>query len=124
MRGRQIKIRIKQRINKNRGKRSRKLSCGYLFPRLCLFGKHLKKEHKQVFRLSRQIVTFGAGFTAVPWEQDGIIAVQVRTVLFDILTVYFPKHLATTTFLLPEGRRRRKKTDTSVSHKISSENTQ
>lgn len=52
------------------------------------------------------MITFGAGFTAVSWEQDGIITVHVWAVLFDILTVDFPKHLATTALLLPEANQR------------------
>lgn len=46
------------------------------------------------------MVTFRAGLTAVPRQQDGIITVVVRAVLLDVLTVYFPKHLPTTTLLL------------------------
>lgn len=89
------------------------------------FGSGVKEkkifEH-QVERVGQQMITFGTGFTAVPREQDGIITVQVWTVLFDVLTVYFPKHLATTALLLP-GKKNRK-ADTWVADQISSENTQ
>lgn len=57
-------------------------------------------------RLGQQMLTFGAGFTAVPWQQDRIVTVQVWTVLLDVLTVYFPKHFATTALLLPEKKGR------------------
>ena len=56
--------------------------------------------------MGEQMITVRAGFTAVPWEQDGFIAVHLGTVLFDILTVYFPEHLATTALLLPEENQR------------------
>lgn len=50
------------------------------------------------------MLTFGAGSTAVARQQDGIIALQLRTVLFDVLTIYFPEHFATTDFLLPNRK--------------------
>lgn len=92
------------------------------------FGPQVKKKKKKDcfrsenlwWRLGRQIITFRAGFTAVPWQQDGIVTVQVWAVLFDVLTVYFPKHLAATALLLPEERN--KETDTSVAHEVSCEN--
>lgn len=48
--------------------------------------------------------TFRAGFTAVPWQKDRIITVGVWTVLFDVLTVNLPKHLAATILLLHKIR--------------------
>lgn len=51
------------------------------------------------------MLTFGAGSTAVARQQDGIVALQLRTVLFDVLTIYFPKHFATPDFLLPNRKR-------------------
>lgn len=50
----------------------------------------------------RQMLTSGAGLAAVPREQDGVVAVQLRAVLLDVLTVDFPKHFATTALLLPD----------------------
>lgn len=47
------------------------------------------------------VLTFGAGFAAVAREEHRIITVQVGTVLLDVFAVYFPKHFATTTLLLP-----------------------
>ena len=49
---------------------------------------------------SRRVITFRAGFTALPWQKDGIITVGVWTVLFDVLTVDLSKHFAATTLLL------------------------
>lgn len=74
----------------------------------------LRTFDQQVVTLGQQILTFGASFTAVAWEKDGIVTVQFWTVLFDVLTVYFPKHFATTALLLPE-----KKTKKPTRHSLS-----
>lgn len=58
------------------------------------------------------MITLKAGFTAVSWWQDGVITVQDRTVLLYVLAVHLPKHLTSTTLLLPAKRER--KTDTRV----------
>lgn len=78
------------------------------------------KKTAWAVRLGQQMLTFGAGFTAVPWQQDRIVTVQVWTVLLDVLTVYFPKHFATTALLLP-GEKKKGETDTSITLQISSE---
>lgn len=72
------------------------------------------KKTAWAVRLGQQMLTFGAGFTAVPWQQDRIVTVQVWTVLLDVLTVYFPKHFATTALLLP-GEKGEKQTRQSLS---------
>lgn len=72
--------------------------------------------------MGQQMVTFRAGSTAVSWQQDGIVTLRGWAVLFNVLTVYFPKHLATTTLLLEEKHTR--ETNTLVAQQISPENTQ
>lgn len=47
------------------------------------------------------VLTSGAGFAAVAGKEHGIVTVQVGTILLDVFAVYFPKHFATPTLLLP-----------------------
>lgn len=95
------------------------LNCACLFSQLTIaiiwITRTKKKERKSlawtkrkdcVMRMGHQIITFRAGFTASPRQQHRIITVQSRAVLFDVLTVYFPKHLSTTALLLPEKHQR------------------
>lgn len=41
-------------------------------------------------------------------EEHRIVTVQVGTILLDVFAVYFPKHFATTTLLLPMGEKKPK----------------
>lgn len=41
------------------------------------------------------------------WEQHGTVALGLRTVLFDVLAVDFPKHFAATSLLLQNGKIKR-----------------
>lgn len=65
-----------------------------------------------------QRITFRAALAAVPWQQDGIVTVQVRTVLLYILAVDLPRLLSPTMFLLPE-KHRKQQSAVSLSRKLS-----
>lgn len=53
-------------------------------------------------------VTFRTGFTAVSWQEDGLVTLRLRAVLLDVLTVNPSKDFATTTLLLNKTKELKK----------------